>query len=69
MNEDMLERLVRMETKLDAYLMRTEDHEVRLRAIEERKWPLGPIGTLLSAMGVIAAFASVIIAVLALNIG
>lgn len=60
--DESIERLVRMETKLDASLARTDDHEVRIRRLEERRWPLGPIGTVIGLLGVVAAFASVLLA-------
>lgn len=61
MDEALIERLVRMETKLDLVLTRAEDHEVRLRALEERKWPLGPLGTVIGGLGVAAGFFSVLL--------
>lgn len=33
-----IERLVRIETKLDIVLAQHTDHEVRLRALERAKW-------------------------------
>lgn len=33
-----VERLVRIETKLDAWLLRSDDHESRLRKLERALW-------------------------------
>lgn len=35
---EVVERLVRIETKLDAQLTRSDDHEVRLRRLERALW-------------------------------
>lgn len=35
---DLLERLARMETKLDVFLSRSDDHETRLRRVERVVW-------------------------------
>jgi len=32
------DRLVRIETKLDAYLPVQQDHELRIRALEKARW-------------------------------
>lgn len=38
MNAEDRERLVRIETKLDAHLKTAEDHETRLRSVERKQW-------------------------------
>lgn len=43
------ERLVRIETKLDAALSKDDDHEQRIRALERARWPLPSAAVLLSA--------------------
>ena len=41
----MESRLARIETKLDAILLRDDDHELRLRALEQWKWRFTGIAT------------------------
>lgn len=40
MTDDALERMVRVETKVDILLGRRDDHETRLRSLEQFKWKL-----------------------------
>lgn len=42
------ERLVRIETKLDAALSKDDDHEQRIRALERGRWPIPSVAVLLS---------------------
>jgi hypothetical protein len=38
MNSEIVERLARIETKLDAALTVQADHETRMRATEKKQW-------------------------------
>ncbi|HEX6969095.1 MAG TPA: hypothetical protein VF174_09835 [Micromonosporaceae bacterium] len=37
-NNDIVERLARLETKLDMHLTRASDHEARIRRLEQALW-------------------------------
>lgn len=53
--------LVRMEVKLDQLISTSSDHEVRLRRLEARRWPLPVVSTFLSVGAVVAAFAPMVV--------
>lgn len=48
MGESTDERLVRIETKLDAALAKNDDHEQRIRKLEQGRWPLPSMAVLVS---------------------
>lgn len=53
---EVLDRLVRIETKLDAQLTRSDDHETRLRRLERALWLA--TGAAAAAGGVVGSIAS-----------
>lgn len=53
---DLMERLVRIETKIDAMLDKNEDHEDRIRTLEASRWKIA--GGLLVAAPIITALAN-----------
>lgn len=42
------ESLVRLETKIDEIPAKLTDHEVRIRKLEERRYPIAPIAAVLA---------------------
>jgi hypothetical protein len=36
----LIETLTRMETKLDAFMNKSDDHETRIRSLEKRVWAI-----------------------------
>ena len=52
-HEDVVQRLTRIETKLDAALECDKDHEKRLRAVEHRQWWMSGAAAII---GVIASY-------------
>lgn len=52
---EVLDRLVRIETKLDGALLAESDHELRLRVLEARRWPLAVIGGICGVVGAVCA--------------
>lgn len=53
MDDNALERLVRMETKLDAVLATNADLEHRVRSLERRQWPLPSLALLIAVISTI----------------
>lgn len=52
------ERLIRIETKLDAALSRGDDHETRIRALEKARWPIPSIAALVAVASLVVAILS-----------
>lgn len=50
-DEGVSERLVRMETKLDALIEKRDDHEERLRVVEKKVWAASGVAALLGGGG------------------
>lgn len=56
MDNEVLERLTRIETKLDTAIGRVDDHESRIRRLERALWPAtGAAATAGGAVGSIAS--------------
>lgn len=58
-SHEVLERLTRIEVKLDTQLTRADDHEQRIRRLERLMW--GAAGAAAAAGGAIGAFAQQIL--------
>lgn len=50
-DHDMIDRLARIETKLDVYLKQATDHEGRIRILEQAKWRLFGFASALGLLG------------------
>jgi hypothetical protein len=58
--EDLLVRLARIETKLDAALSRADDHEGRIRSLERARWPLPSLAVVVSVASLAVAAAELV---------
>jgi len=46
----LIETLTRMETKLDNFILKSDDHESRIRAIEKKIWAIPGVAVILEAL-------------------
>lgn len=54
-DREVLDRLTRIETKLDHAISGVDDHEKRIRALERARWPLPSLAALVSLVSVVLA--------------
>lgn len=57
----MSENLVMINTKLDEIPSRLTDHELRIRRLEERRFPLQSIGAIIAVLSLVVAIAAIYI--------
>ena len=55
----LVEVLTRMETKLDAFIDKSNDHETRIRSLEKRVWAIPSAGLLLEILGTVIMYLSI----------
>lgn len=56
---DLAVILARLEVKLDQLLSASNDHEARLRKLEERRWPLPVVAVVCSGLSLIGTAAGI----------
>lgn len=49
---ELIERLTRIETKLDHAISATDDHERRIRVLERARWPLPSVLAIVATLSV-----------------